>query len=106
MALRQPPLRLELRADEPDRRYAVLLRGAQEPEPGAVARRLVVEDDLVEARERVAHVRRVVDRQPPLAGRVDVRERAVRELRAGLRIELGHAPMMARARSSGAEGAR
>ena len=37
----------------------------------------------------------VVDRQPALAGRVDVRERAVGELRACLRIELGHAPMMA-----------
>ena len=97
MTLRQPPLRLQLRADEADRRYAVLLRGAQEPKPGAVACRLVVEDDLVEARERVANMRRVVDRQAPLARRIDVGERAVRELRAGLRIELGHAPMMARA---------
>jgi hypothetical protein len=61
MPVRQPPLRLELCADEPDRRDTVLLRRAQETEPRPVARRLVLEDDLIEARERVPNMRRVVD---------------------------------------------
>src|SRR5262249_10824854 len=53
-------------------------------------RRFVLEGDLVEARERVPHVRLVVDGQPLPPFRVDVRERGLRKPRPFLGVELGH----------------
>ena len=72
VARRQLPLGLQLRADEADRHDPVLLGRVQQPAARPVARGLVLERHLVEARKRVAHVRSVVDRQAPLALRVDV----------------------------------
>jgi hypothetical protein len=71
---------LKLGIQEPDRHDAVPLRGPQETGPGPVLGGVVLERDLVEAGEGRANVRSVVDRQPPLSVRVDVREGAVRQL--------------------------
>jgi hypothetical protein len=57
VALGQPALGLELRADEPDRHDAVLVGRPQQPDARPVARRLVLERHLAEAGQRVAHVR-------------------------------------------------
>ena len=80
----------KLRVDEPDRHDAVLLGRVQQPVARPVARRVVLERHLVKPRERVAHVRSVVDGQPPLAARVDVCKGAVGESRAFLRRERRH----------------
>ena len=69
VTLRQLPLRLQLGADESDRDDAVLRGRPQQPRPRLVARGLVLEDHLVEAREGVPHVRGVVDRQASPAPR-------------------------------------
>ena len=82
--------RLELPGDEADRHDAVLARSDEQLLARALARRFVLECDLVEARQRVANVRLVVDRQPPAALRVDVSEGACGQLRALARIERAH----------------
>ena len=81
VARRELALRLELRADEPDRHDPVLLGRPQQPVASLVARGLVLEVDLAEARQGVPHVRLVVDRQAALAARIDVCECAVGKLR-------------------------
>ena len=57
---------------------------------GAFAGRFVFELDLAESGERVSDVGLVVDREPASAARIDVRERAVREIGALRCIEFGH----------------
>ena len=89
-------LRLQLRADEADRHDPVLLGRPQQPAARPVAGVLVLEGDLAEPRERIAHVRRVVDRQTASPIRIDVGEGAVRKLRALFRGEGRHARMIAR----------
>ena len=81
----------QLAVDEPDGNDPVLLRRVQQPLAGPLAGLLVLEVDLVEAGERVADVRLVVDREAPAAGRIDQRERAVRQLRPLGGIESRHA---------------
>src|SRR6186997_2269349 len=88
---------MQLGADEPDRDDAVLLRGAKQPEACAIARRLVLKEDLVEARERVPHVGGVVYREMALPVGIDVCERAVGELCARSCVQPRHRQMMARA---------
>ena len=78
----------ELPVEEAERHDAVLLRGAQEAVPRAAACHVVLERDLLEARERVPHVHRVMYRKTADALRVDVRECAIRKTRAGARGEL------------------
>src|SRR6185503_3730081 len=63
--LRLLPFFTQLPVEEPYRDDAVLLRGPKEPLPSALARDIVLERGLVESRERIAHMRRVVDRQAP-----------------------------------------
>ena len=89
-------LRSQLGADEADGDDPVLLGGPQQPGTCLVPRFLVLEAHLAEAREGVADVRRVVNGQTAPAARVDVRERAVRELRTLLRAKRWHAGMIAR----------
>ena len=79
---RVSPLRLELPGDEADGHDAVLFRRVQEPCASALSGGVVFESDLIEPRQGVAHVRLVVDRQPPPAARVDVGEGAAREARS------------------------
>ena len=52
----------------------------------------VLEDDAVEARECVPHVRFVVDRQQAPPGGVDIRERGVGQLRSVACVQLSHEP--------------
>ena len=82
----------ELPVDEPDGQDAVTLRGLEQPRAGAIACRLVLEEDAVEARQGVADVGLVVDRQAPPSAAVDVRERAVGQLRAVALSQFGHRP--------------
>src|SRR5215475_7121038 len=83
-------LGLELPRDEADGHDAVLLGGGQELGPRPLPRRLVLEGDLVEARQRVAHVRLVVDGQPSPSSRIDVGEGAIGQPRTLLGVELAH----------------
>src|SRR6266542_2448676 len=83
-------LRTQLAGDEPDGHDAVLLGGVQEPLAGPLPGRVVLERDLVEPGEGVAHVRLVVDGQPSPAERVYVSERAVRQSRPVAVFEPGH----------------
>src|SRR5207245_373680 len=76
---RVSPLRLQLARDEPDGHDAVLLRRVQQPRAGALPSGIVLESDLVEPGERIAHVGLVVDRKPPPAPGIDVGEGPVRE---------------------------
>src|SRR4029450_8721770 len=103
-AFRQLPLWLQLRADEADGHDPVLLARPQQPHARLVPRALVLEGHLAEARESVAHVRRVVDRQTPSTARVDVCERAIGKLCSLLRAKRWHAQMIAR--TGGAEALR
>src|SRR5207253_2177173 len=73
----------ELAVEETERDDPVLLGGTEKPFAGALSRGVVLEVDLIEPREGVAHVRNVVDRQPAAALGIDVRERAVGKPRAG-----------------------
>ena len=75
----------ELTVEEAERHDTESLRGAQYPIARANACGVVLEADLIESRERVAHVHRVVDRQAAHALRIDVRERAIGKTRAGAR---------------------
>ena len=104
MPLRQLPLRLQLGADEADRDDAVLGGRAQEPRPRLVPCGLVLEDDLVEPRERVPDMWGVVDRQAAPALRIDVGKRAVGQAGALFRVER-HQVMIAK-RPQPAERAR
>ena len=88
---------MQLGADEPDRNDAVLLCGAKQPEACAIARRLVLEEDLVESRERVPYVGGVVYREVALPLGIDICERAVGKLCARSRVQPRHRQMMARA---------
>ena len=81
---------LQLAGDEPDRHDLVLLGRLQQPGPGPVPGRLVLERDLAEAGQRVADVGGVVDRQPSPSTRVDVGERPVGQAGALRRTEAGH----------------
>lgn len=94
------PLRFELAGDEPDGHDAVLLGGVQQSLTGALSGCIVLEIDLLESGERVAHVRLVVDGKPPPAARVDVGECAVREARPFAGAEPGHALTIDRSRIS------
>jgi len=80
---------LQLAGDEPDGDDAVLLRGVQQPRARALPRRVVLEADLPEARERVPYVRLVMDGQPSPPARVDVGEGAVAEAGALAGVEAG-----------------
>src|SRR6202022_2088981 len=70
-------LRAQLAGHEANRHDAVLLSGFQQPRPGPIACRFVLEADLVEARQRVADVGLVVDRQTPDTAGIDVGKGAV-----------------------------
>ena len=89
--LAQRALGLQLTGDEPDGDDLELLGGIQQPHSGALACRLVFERDLAEADESVADMRWIVDRQPSLAGGVDVGEGPVGKSGSLLRVEAGHA---------------
>src|SRR5262249_18289026 len=69
---------------------AELLGGVQQARARALARVVVLEADLAEAGERVAHVRLVVDGQPAAAARVDVGERGGGEASAPGGVEPRH----------------
>jgi hypothetical protein len=84
------PPRAELAGDEADRHDAVLLGRPQQAGAGPVARLVAFEAELVEAREGVPNVGFVVDRQPPVAARVDIGESAVGELGARLGVKCRH----------------
>ncbi|HEY1459778.1 MAG TPA: hypothetical protein VGH59_06930 [Casimicrobiaceae bacterium] len=81
---------LELQGHESDRHGAVFPGRDQQFLASPLARRFVLERHLVETRQCVSNVRLVVDRQPSSALRVDVRERAVGQLRPLAGIELAH----------------
>ena len=86
--LRQLPLRLQLGADESDRDDAVWrAERPQEPRPRLVPCGLILEDDLIEPRERVARMWGVVDRQAAPSLRIDVGKRAVGQAGALFRVE-------------------
>src|SRR5215212_621403 len=95
MARRQLQVRLQLRADEANRHDPVLLGRSQQPAARPVPRGFVLEGHLAEPCEGIPDVRRVVDGQTTLAARIDVREGAVRELRALLGSKRGHAQSVA-----------
>ena len=95
-ALRQFPLRLQLRTDKADGHDPMLLGRLQQPRARPVPRALVLEGHLAEPREGIADVRRVVDRQTTSAARVDVCERTVGKLCSLLRTKRWHAQMIAR----------
>ncbi len=87
-----PPLTgIDLAGDETDRHDAVALCSPQQPRARTVTRRVVFELDLAEPGQRVADVRRVVDREPPVALRIDVGERSIRERSPVGRREPRHA---------------
>ena len=96
MALRQPSLGFELCADEADGHDSVLLGRPQQPIARPVPGRVVLEGHLVEPREGIAHMHRVVDRQTPFAARIYVGEGAVGQLRTFLRAKRWHGGMIAR----------
>ncbi len=81
---------MQLAGDEPDGDDLAAFRGVEQPEPCTVASGLIVEGDLAEAGQRVANVRRIVDRQPSPAMRIDIGERPIREIGPFLRIEASH----------------
>ena len=83
-------LGLQLAFDEPDGHDPVALGRVEQPDAGALPSVLVLELDLTESGEGVAHVGGVVNRQPPLTAGVDVGEGGVRELGAIHRVERGH----------------
>jgi len=91
----QPPLRLQLGADEADRHDSELRGRPQQPVTRPVPRVVVLERDLAEPRECIAHVRRVVNRQAAFAVRIDVCEGAVGKLRAVLGAKRRHALIIA-----------
>jgi hypothetical protein len=68
---------LQLSADEADRHDPVLLRRPQQPAARPVPRVFVLERHLIEPREGIPNVRRVVDRQTTSAARIDVRKGVV-----------------------------
>ena len=81
---------LQLTGDEPDGDDAESLGRLQQPASSEVSRRLVLENDLVEAGESIADVGRVVDRQPSPPTAVDVREGAGGKLGPISRFEPCH----------------
>src|SRR5712691_2054429 len=81
---------LELAGDEAHRHDPVLLGGLQQPRARPISGRFVLEGSLVEARECVADVGLVVDRQPAAPARIDVCEGTVGQAGTRLRIEIGH----------------
>ena len=87
---RVSPLRLQLASDEPDGHDAVALRRVQQPLAGALPGGIVLEGDLVEPRECIAHVGLVVDRKPPPAARVDVGEGPVGKAGSLASLETRH----------------
>ena len=72
-------LGLQLAGDEPHGDDAVSLGRLEQPGPRLLAGRLVLEHDLAEAGQGVAHVAGIVDRQPAPAAPVDIGEGAVRQ---------------------------
>src|ERR671922_1654937 len=90
MALRQLPLRLQLRADEADGHDPVLLGRPQQPAARPIPRGFVLERHLAEPCEGIPDMRRVVDRETALAARIDVGEGAVGKLSSLLRAESRH----------------
>ena len=92
MPLGQVPLGSQLCADEADRHDPVLLSCSEQAVARPVSGGLVLERHLTEPRQSVPDVRRVVDRQPPAPGRVDVGKGAVGKLRALLCAEPCHHP--------------
>src|SRR5207247_9864872 len=76
------PLCAQLTVEESERGDPVLLRGPQQSLARALPCDVVLERDLLEACERVPHVRGVVDRQASLPARVDVGESSVRKTSA------------------------
>jgi hypothetical protein len=84
-------LGLQLSGDESDRNDLELLRRVQHAHPSALAGPIVLEVDLAEASQGVAHVRRVVDRQTTATAGVDVREGSVGQPGAFARIQASHA---------------
>src|SRR6266545_1917330 len=67
----------QLAGDESDGEDAMALGRVEQPRTRAVARRLVLEDHLIEAGERVADVALVVDGEAPATLWIDIREVAV-----------------------------
>src|SRR5207245_10923822 len=79
---------------------AVLLRRVQQPRAGALPSGIVLESDLVEPGERIAHVGLVVDRKPPPAPGLDVGEGPVREPGSLARLATPHTRRLSRCRPS------
>ena len=74
---RLPALRAQLAGHEAKGHDAVLLGSFQQPRSRPLSRRFMLETDLIEAREGVADVGLVVDRQAPAAAGADVGESAI-----------------------------
>jgi hypothetical protein len=96
LALRQLPLREQLRADEADGHDPVLLGRPQQSRARLVPRALVLEGHLTEPRESIPNVRRIVDRQTTPTGRIDVCKRAVGKPCSLPRAQRWHAQIIAR----------
>src|SRR5450759_3299451 len=71
---------------------AMHLGGTQDLPPGTLLGRLALELGLIEAGDRVPHVRLVVDGEVLLALRVDIRELRGAELLPILGVEFSHDP--------------
>ena len=74
---RLPALGTQLTVHETKRNDPVLLGGFEQPGSRPVARRFILEADLIEACEGVADVGLIVDREAALAAGVDVGEGAI-----------------------------
>jgi hypothetical protein len=82
----------QMAGDEPDGHDPEPLRRPQQADPGVVTGPVVLERHLPEAGQRVADVRRVVQREPAPTGGVDVRKRAIGQRCPVLWIETRHGP--------------
>ena len=80
----------QLPGHEADRNDAVLLGRLQKLGQRPVAGILVLEDGLVESRQRIADVRLVIDGQAPAPARVYVGKCAVRQSVARFLVERSH----------------
>jgi len=87
-------LRTQLSGHEADGHDSVLFCRFEQPGPGTIPGGLVLKRGLVEARQRVADMCIVVDRQAPVAAGVDVGELAVGQAVPSLLAELGHGVAM------------
>lgn len=83
--------RPELAVDKANRQDSVALRRLEQAGPRAIPHGLVVEQEPVEARQGVADMRLVVDRQAAASVGVDVREGGIGKLRPFSCAQLSHA---------------